>query len=157
NQDAIRNRLQTIGELAVRRAYSTESVQQFFNHVRGSEWQPLGILADFVEVDPNYESIVEDFLRLELQYVVVHNREHAERALGIVKDVTKGRLECLVLDGSSPEVPTTAIEGAIPLSSVVRFDERLHHFAAHLGDAYIVDNVERAWELAKSFPHGRFI
>src|SRR5262249_11532916 len=80
NQDAIRNRLQTIGELAVRRAYSTESVQQFFNHVRGSEWQPLGILADFVEVDPNYESIVEDFLRLELQYVVVHNREHAERA-----------------------------------------------------------------------------
>src|SRR5262249_18772668 len=79
-QEAISHRLETIGELAVRRAYSTESVQQFFNHVRGSDWEPLGILADFVEVDSTYESIVEDFLRHELQYVVVEDRSQAERA-----------------------------------------------------------------------------
>src|SRR5262249_33644028 len=41
-QNAIRNRLHTIGELAVSRAYSSESVQQFFNYVRGSGWTPLG-------------------------------------------------------------------------------------------------------------------
>src|SRR5262249_50790612 len=34
-EESIRHRLQTIGELAVQRAYSTESVQQFFNAVRG--------------------------------------------------------------------------------------------------------------------------
>ncbi|MBI2150949.1 MAG: hypothetical protein HYU27_10160, partial [Acidobacteria bacterium] len=47
-EESVRNRLQTIGELAVQRAYSSESVQQFFNAVRGQDWAPLGILADFV-------------------------------------------------------------------------------------------------------------
>src|SRR5262249_7275475 len=70
-EESIRHRLQTIGELAVQRAYSTESVQQFFNAIRGSDWAPLGILADFVEVEPDYEALVEDFLRWKLQYVVV--------------------------------------------------------------------------------------
>ena len=36
-EESIRNRLQTIGDLAVQRAYSTESVQQFFNAVRGQD------------------------------------------------------------------------------------------------------------------------
>src|SRR5207244_2634539 len=67
HEQSIRNRLQTIGDLAVQRAYSTESVQQFFNAVRGLDWEPLGILADFLEVDAEYESLVEDFLRWKLQ------------------------------------------------------------------------------------------
>src|SRR5437867_1614997 len=157
NEEGTRNRLQTIGDLAVRRAYSTESVQQFFNHVRGSDWEPLGILADFVEVDSDYESIVEDFLRYELQYVVVQDRSQAEHALGIVKDVTKGRLECLVLDGELPIAPPELIEGAFPVASVVRFDNRLQHFAGYLRDAYIVDTLEHAWKLAVRHPHHRFV
>src|SRR5205814_7073784 len=98
-EESIRHRLQTIGELAVQRAYSTESVQQFFNAVRGMDWAPLGILADFVEVETNYEGIVEDFLRWKLQYVVVQDRTQAERALEIVKTVRKGRIDCLDLNG----------------------------------------------------------
>jgi chromosome segregation protein len=124
NQDAIRNRLQTIGDLAISRAYSTESVQQFFNHVRGSGWQPLGMLADFMEVETNYESVVEAFLRYELQYVVVQNRSDAERVLGIVRNITKGRLECLVLNGddsSNSSDSPEAIPGATPMASVIRF------------------------------------
>src|SRR5439155_5696206 len=70
NEESIRHRLQTIGELAVQRAYSSESVQQFFNHVRGQNWKPLGILADLIEVEREYEAVVEDFLRQERQYVV---------------------------------------------------------------------------------------
>lgn len=162
NQDAIRNRLQTIGELAVSRAYSTESVQQFFNHVRGSDWAPLGMLADFVEVDSNYESIVEGFLRFELQYVVVQNRADAERALGIVRDVTKGRLECLVLNGLAPDGPDNSpaveeIPGATPMGSVIRFDDRVRHFASRLRDAYLVETLADAWELSGRYPHYRFV
>src|SRR5262249_43803494 len=71
NEKSTLHRLQTIGELAVQRAYSTASVQQFFNAVRDKDWAPLGILADFVEVDPEYEALVEDFLRWKLQYVVL--------------------------------------------------------------------------------------
>jgi chromosome segregation protein len=160
NQDAIRNRLQTIGDLAISRAYSTESVQQFFNHVRGSGWQPLGMLADFMEVEPNYESVVEAYLRYELQYVVVQNRSDAERALGIVRNITKGRLECLVLNGdNSSYSPDSAesIPGATPMASVIRFNERVRHFASRLRDAYIVDSLADAWELSGRYPHCRFV
>src|SRR5439155_15691189 len=147
----------TIGELAVQRAYSSESVQQFFNAVRGLEWSPLGILADFIEVEPEYESLVEDFLRWKLQYVVVSNRDQAHRALELVKTVSKGRLDCLVLNGSTtPEAPVP-IEGALPVSSVVRFDDHVHHFNAYIRDAYIVDSVERAWELSEQYPSCEFV
>ena len=160
NLEAIRNRLKTIGDLAVSRAYSTESVQQFFNHVRGSGWQPLGMLADFMEVEPNYETVVEAFLRYELQYVVVQNRSDAERVLGIVRNITKGRLECLVLNGDSSSSATEsaeAIPGATPMASVIRFNDRVRHFASRLRDAYIVESLSDAWELSGRYPHCRFV
>jgi chromosome segregation protein len=160
NLDAIRNRLKTIGDLAVSRAYSTESVQQFFNHVRGSGWQPLGMLADFMEVEPNYETVVEAFLRYELQYVVVQNRSDAERVLGIVRNITKGRLECLVLNGDTSAGASESAEsipGATPMASVIRFNDRVRHFASRLRDAYIVESLSDAWELSGRYPHCRFV
>src|SRR5207237_1742412 len=119
HEQSIRNRLQTIGDLALQRAYSTESVQQFFNAVRGLDWEPLGILADFLEVDAEYESLVEDFLRWKLQYVVVQDRDQAQRALDLVKNISKGHLDCFVLNGNTSPEPLTPIEGGLPLSSVV--------------------------------------
>jgi chromosome segregation protein len=156
-ESGIRQRLQTIGELAVQRAYSTESVQQFFNHVRSLDWSPLGILADFVEVDPEYESVVEDFLKSELQFVVVPDRSIAGKALSIVKEVTKGRLNCLVLNGSTVPTPPETIDGATPLATVMRFDPRVQHFNEYIRDAYVVENAERAWELAEKHPHCKFV
>jgi chromosome segregation protein len=157
HEEAIRNRLQTIGELAVQRAYSTESVQQFFNAVRGQDWSPLGILADFIEVDPEYESLVEDFLRWKLQYVVVEDRDQAQRALHLVKNVSKGRLDCLVLNGNMAPTAVAPIEGALPVASVVRFDDRVRHFAEYIRDAYIVDTVEYAWRLSEQYPSFEFV
>jgi chromosome segregation protein len=156
-RDGIQNRLQTIGDLAVRRAYSTESVQQFFNYVRGRDWEPLGMLADFIEVDSPYESIVEDFLRPELQYVVVKDRSQAAAAISIVKDVTKGRLECLVLNGETPLQRPEDIPGATPLFDLVRFDEKVKHVANHFRNAYVVDSVDHAWELSAQYPNYRFV
>src|SRR3989475_3703572 len=147
HEQSIRNRLQTIGDLALQRAYSTESVQQFFNAVRGLDWEPLGILADFLEVDAEYESLVEDFLRWKLQYVVVQDRDQAQRALDLVRNISKGHLDCFVLNGNTSPEPLTPIEGGLPLSSVVRFDDRVRHFNEYIRDAYIVATVERAWEL----------
>ncbi|HEY2380476.1 MAG TPA: chromosome segregation protein SMC [Terriglobia bacterium] len=157
HEESIRHRLKTIGDLAVQRAYSTESVQQFFNAVRGLEWAPLGILADFVEVEPDFEALVEDFLRWKLQYVVVQDRTQAERAIDIVKTVSKGRLDCLVLNGHTTPAPPAVIEGARPLAEVVRFDDRVRHFSDYVRDAYIVDTADRAWELAAQYPQLEFV
>jgi len=143
-EESLRHRLQTIGELALQRAYSTECVQRFFNHLRDLDWSPLGILADFVDVEPEYESLVEDFLRRELQYVVVEDQAQAERALTIVKDFSKGRLDCLIRNGSATSQAAAPIDGATPLSSLIRFDDRVCHFGEFIRDAYIVDSVDRA-------------
>jgi chromosome segregation protein len=157
HEESIRHRLESIGELAVRRAYSTEAVQQFFNAVRGLDWAPLGILADFVDVDPDYEALVEDFLRWKLQYVVVQDRGQAERAIEIVKTASKGRLDCLVLNGRTTAQPPAPIEGALPLASVVRFDERVRHFNDYIREAYIVDTANHAWQLAEQYPNMEFV
>jgi chromosome segregation protein len=156
-EESIRNRLQTIGELALQRAYSTESVQQFFNAVRAMDWSPLGILADFIEVEPEYESLVEDFLRWKLQYVVVSDRADAERALDLVKTVSKGRLDCLILNGNTSQEQPVPIPDALPVSNVVRFDDRVRHFNAYIRNAYIVDSVERAWQLSEQYPSFEFV
>ena len=156
-RDGLQNRLQTIGDLAIRRAYSTESVQQFFNYVRGRDWEPLGILADFIEVDTRYEAIVENFLRPELQYVVVKDRAQASAALAIVREVTKGRLECLVLNGETPMMAPDVIEGATPLFDVVRFDDRVKHAANYFRNAYVVETADLAWALADQYPNCRFV
>src|SRR5262249_28926349 len=128
-----------------------------FNAIRSLEWAPLGILADFVEVAPEYESVVEDFLRWKLQYGIVEDRGQAERAIEIVKNVSKGRLDCLMLNGSTrPESPIP-IDGAVRIAAVVRFDDRVRHFEDYIRDAYIVDTAERAWELAERYPHLEFV
>jgi chromosome segregation protein len=108
-------------------------------------------------VDPRYESIVEDFLRPELQYVVVRDRAHAASALSVVKDVTKGRLDCLVLNGDTPLQSAQPISGATPLSDVVKFDDRVRHIANSFKNAYVVENLDHAWDLAKQYPDCRFV
>ncbi|HLM83162.1 MAG TPA: AAA family ATPase, partial [Terriglobales bacterium] len=52
--------------------YSTESVRRLFQSgaMQGGN-TPAGVLADFLEVEPRYERVVEDFLRDELNFVVV--------------------------------------------------------------------------------------
>src|SRR5581483_3429163 len=47
--------------------YSTESVRRLFQSgsLQGGR-APAGVLADFLEVEPRYEAVVEDFLRDEL-------------------------------------------------------------------------------------------
>ena len=156
-EESIRHRLKTIGELAVQRAYSTESVQQFFNAIRGSDWAPLGILADFVEVETDYEALVEDFLRWKLQYVVVKDRRDADRAFDVVKTVSKGRLDCLVLNGDTMPSPPVPIDGARPLAEVVRFEDRVRHFSEYIRAAYIVETADQGWELARQHPHLEFV
>ena len=58
-----------------------------------------------------------------------------------MKDVTKGRLECLVLNGETPLLTPEAIDGATPLFDVVRFDERVKHVANYFRNAYVVETV----------------
>src|SRR5204863_10010316 len=96
-------------------------------------------------------------LRCNLQYIVVQDRSQADRALDLVKTVSKGRLDCLVLNGTTAVEPPAVIEGAVPISSVVRFDDRVRHFNQYIRDAYIVDTADQAWDLAEQHPNLEFV
>ncbi len=157
-EEGTRHRLETIRELSLDRAYGTESVQQFFNHVRDESWAPMGIVADFVEVEPDYETVVEDLLHNELQYIVVEDLLHAEKALAIARGTTHGRLEFLVAraasgSGTDPE----PIENAKPVAELVRLDPRLQFFRSHIGNAYIVEDLAQAWRLSGEHPGKTFV
>ena len=158
SEEGIRHRLETIRELSLDRAYGTESVQQFFNHVRDESWAPMGIVADFVEVEPDYEAIVEDLFHSELQYVVVEDLLHAEKALAIARGATHGRLEFLVAD-PSPETSgeAEAIQDATPVVDLVRLDPRLQFFRSHVRNTYIVEDLSLAWRLSGSYRGKTFV
>ncbi|MGH9786157.1 MAG: chromosome segregation protein SMC, partial [Terriglobia bacterium] len=92
---ADRARQTSLQEILSHRAYGSETVQRLFelHAARGNgaggnghsaavtklgmeessapRFAPAGVLADFVEVDPAYERVVEEFLREELAYIVV--------------------------------------------------------------------------------------
>ena len=62
--------------------YSTESVRRLFQSgVMESGFAPVGVLADFLEVEGKYEGVVEDFLRDELNYIVVKSWDAADEGL----------------------------------------------------------------------------
>ena len=70
-----RARQSSLQEILSDHAYSTETVQRLFEANQGREslagFEAVGVLADFLEVEPAYERVVEEFLREELEYVVV--------------------------------------------------------------------------------------
>ena len=158
SEEGTRHRLETIRELSLDRAYGTESVQQFFNHVRDQSWAPMGIVADFIEVESDYEAVVEDLLHTELQYVVVEDLVHAEKALSIVRGTTRGRLDFLVVD-PSPSASTLPdpVPDATPIAELVRLDPRVRFFAARLTGAYLVEDLHRAWDLSGRYPGKTFV
>ena len=111
-----------------------------------------------MEVAPDYEATVEDLLHGELQYVVVESLDHAEKALGVVRGASHGRLDILVLDNAVPPAPNTEnIEGATPVADLVRLDDRVRFFARHLEDAYIVGDMDTAWVLSNRYPNKTFV
>ncbi|HEV2689352.1 MAG TPA: AAA family ATPase, partial [Bryobacteraceae bacterium] len=77
--------------------YSTESVRRLFQSgaLQGGH-APAGVLADFLEVEPRYERVVEEFLRDELNYVVVKSWDAADVGLRLLRSDVDGRATFLV-------------------------------------------------------------
>src|SRR5262249_60739275 len=86
--------------------YSTESVRRLFQSgaLQGGH-APAGVLADFLEVEPQYEGVVEDFLRDELNYIVVKSWDAADEGLRLLLTDVYGRATFLVHpDDSQPNI-----------------------------------------------------
>ena len=78
----IHARKESLEQVLVHRTYTTDSVKRLFGALekgKAADLKPLGVLADYVEVDAQYEKPTEEFLRDELEYVVVESWQQAER------------------------------------------------------------------------------
>jgi len=77
--------------------YSTESVKRLFqSNSVGHGFTPAGVLADFLEVETRYENVVEEFLRDELNYVVVKSWDAANEGMRLLQTDVDGRATFLV-------------------------------------------------------------
>jgi chromosome segregation protein len=151
--------------------YSTESVRRLF---QSGAFQggvaPAGVLADFLEVDPRYEGVVEDFLRDELNYIVVKSWDAADEGLRLLRTDVDGRATFLVhpedsqakfsfvVNDNCPEPPHQSI---IPLKHTIRvlngFGKSLEVILPKLRDGYIVPDPGFARDLALENPDAFFL
>ncbi len=103
----LRAKKESIDNVLSHHTYTTEAVKRLFGAVerkQAGNFKPLGVLADFVEVDADYERASEEFLHGELEYVVVEKlgssrRRHATipRRLGRSRDIFGGKKPKLIL------------------------------------------------------------
>ena len=79
-------------------SYSTETVPQAAQARERCRTAsaPVGTLADFLEVSGEHEGVVDEFLRDELNYVVVKSWHAAEEGVRVLKTSVDGRATFLI-------------------------------------------------------------
>ena len=168
-------RRDSLDEILSHRAYTTDSVKRLFNAVQKGEspdFRPLGVLADFVEVDPTYEKAAEEFLHDELEYVVARDWEQAERGVDLMRADIEGRATFLVHPDavsekgsmlgavSEPVIgPETGIVARLSdcLRLVNGLRDRAQDLLPRLARCFIAEDRAAARRLASQYPHLYFL
>src|SRR5437660_4441984 len=154
--------------------YSTESVKRLFQSSSlGNGFAPAGVLADFLEVDTRYESVVEDFLRDELNYVVVKSWDSANEGMRLLQTDVDGRATFLVhpedaqarfsfaASDAPPPGSSQQQRDLVPLKHCIRvlngFGRSLEVVLPKLGNGYIAPDANVARNLALENPDAYFL
>lgn len=158
----LRARRDSLEEILSHRAYTTEAVQRLFSAVergQAGDFRPLGVLADFLEVEPAWEKAAEEFLHQELEYVLVDSWEQAQRGLDLVRSLGDGQATFLVVpdEGKAASVESGHAHAAAPrLRDVLRLSnglgERLPAVLPRLNSCWLVEDHSRARALAVAQP-----
>ena len=152
--------------------YSTESVKRLFqSRAIGHAFTPAGVLADFLEVETKYESVVEELLRDELNYVVVKSWDSANEGMRLLETDVEGRATFLVhledaqarfsFAVSETPSPSPRPEELVSLKNCIRvlngFGRSLEVVLPKLRDGYIAPDSIIARNLALENPDAYFL
>ncbi|HUQ92995.1 MAG TPA: chromosome segregation protein SMC [Bryobacteraceae bacterium] len=169
----IKARRDSTQEILSHRSYTTDSVKRLFTAIekgKAEQLQPLGVLADFLEVDSGWEKATEEFLHEELEYVVVRDWREAHTGVDLMRGDLDGRATFLVHpepDGTLASTPSqepvigpeTGILGR--LSSQLRLTNGLTKAPAQLiprlARCFLVQDRESAQRLALDYPDLYFL
>ena len=169
---SLKARKESLDEILSHRAYTTESVKQFFTAIEQGqqrELKPLGVLADFVDVDSEYEKAAEEFLHEELEYIVVKDWSQASKGIELMHRDLEGRATFLVHPEPDANLSTTAPEPPMGpetgirtrLSNVLRMTNGLTHAPAELlprlARCMIAEDRATAQRLAQQYPDFYFL
>jgi chromosome segregation protein len=153
-------------------SYSTDTVRKLFqSNSLGGGLAPVGTLADFLEVTGEYESVVDEFLRDELNYIVVKSWDSADEGMRLLRTGVDGRATFLVHPEDSqakfsfavddPHQDHTAAQQIVPLRHCIRvldgFGRSLEAILPKLREGYVAQDSETARSLALSNPSAFFL
>ncbi|MGA9885325.1 MAG: chromosome segregation protein SMC [Candidatus Acidiferrales bacterium] len=159
------------------RTYTADAVQKLFgasgtgasHFAAAGGFRAVGLLADYAEVQEQYEGAVEQFLREELEYVVVETFDHARAGVALLREEMGGRatffvdsLRSLKIDMPEADAEMPSAEGVLArLDRLVEFRDPLgpatKYFLSKLRTAYVVESPETAERMARENPHSYFL
>jgi chromosome segregation protein len=165
-QAAVAGRRDSLNALIRNHGYATDTVRRLLKPgALGPTVAPVGTLADFIEVSGEHEGIVDEFLREELNYVVVENWGAAEEGVRVLK-TSDGRATFLVHSDAQGELFETK-EGPIrepgvtPLREAIRmlngFGRSLESVLPKLRHGYLAENAIEAQRLALRYGYAYFL
>ena len=181
--DVVRESLSTekarrasIEQILSDRAYTADAVQKLFAvklseeaDSSGHGFRAAGLLADYAEVQERYEGAIEQFLREELEYIVVESFDRARAGIALLRNEMGGRATFFVDSLHNVDAPTLEADGSLPLpAGVVARLDRLVDFRAPIGSAaknfltklrtaYLVETSAAAEQLANDNPHSYYL
>ncbi|MGC1617507.1 MAG: chromosome segregation protein SMC [Candidatus Acidiferrum sp.] len=169
---SVRARHATLTQILNDRSYTADAVQKLFAaNERGASqsFRAVGVLADYAEVEEQHEAAIEQYLRDELQYVVVETYDHARAGVSLLRDEVGGRatffvdsLRNLRLAEYEPIINFRIEDGVISrLDKLVDFRDPLgaaaKQFLPRLRSAYLADSAVSAEKLARDNPQFAFV
>lgn len=153
-------------------SYSTDTVRKLLrSNSLGGGLAPVGTLADFLEVTGQHENVVDEFLRDELNYIVVKSWDAAHEGMRLLKTDVSGRATFLVHPEDAQAKFSFAGEaagnhyekqnGVVPLKNCIRvldgFGRSLEVILPKMRDGYVTPDSETARGLALENPNAFFL
>ncbi len=148
-------------------SYATDTVRRLLKP-GGLAQGAAGTLADFLEVSDSHEGVVDEFLRDELNYVVVKSWSAAEEGVRLLKSGVEGRATFLIHPEDSAHngagnghSDPIHLPGLTPLKDTIRvlngFGRSLETILPKLRDGYLAPNAAEAQRLAAEHRHAFFL
>ncbi|MGA2534746.1 MAG: chromosome segregation protein SMC [Terracidiphilus sp.] len=166
-QAKVAGRRDSLQSLIRNHSYSTDTVRRLLKPgALAPDMAPIGTLADFIEVSGAYEGVVDEFLREELNYVVVESWVAAEQGVRLLKSGVDGRATFLIHPAEQGALFAEDAEpiignGLTPLKDSIRvlngFGRSLESILPKLKHGYLVEDPMEARQLALSHPLGFFL
>jgi chromosome segregation protein len=168
----VRARHGTLTQILNDRSYTADAVQKLFaanERGGGQNFHAVGVLADYAEVGEQHEAAIEQYLRDELEYVVVETYDHARAGVSLLRDEVGGRatffvdsLRNLRPAEYEPIIHFRIEDGVISrLDKLVGFRDPLgpaaKQFLPRLRSAYLTDSATSAETLARDNPQFAFV